>query len=355
MESSELSINETTMAKGVAILFMLFLHLFAKDNLQDNYDNLIFLFNKPVIYYVAVFCSCCVPIYFFLSGYALYLKFENTGKWRKFGLLKLMINYWIVLLLTCLVGYYFGFRNQIPGSLTKFAFNIIATGPRYSGAWWFIQTYAVIVLLSPLIFKMVIKFNSLILFVISGIIYFISFIADARGLFKFENNIVEEFRTTFLLFGTSQFSFVLGALFYKNRIFSKLIKREKNTTIKNIVFLLSIIILILLSGLTEQYIIRPLSGVLFLCLFYNLKISPYLKKALLLLGKHSTNIWLTHMLIYATFLPAVVFFSRIPIVVFIWLVILSLCVSMIINILYHPIINLINSKYNKALQKINVT
>ena len=45
MESSELSINETTMAKGVAILFMLFLHLFAKDNLQDNYDNLIFLFH----------------------------------------------------------------------------------------------------------------------------------------------------------------------------------------------------------------------------------------------------------------------------------------------------------------------
>ena len=351
--SSELSISDTTMAKGIAILFMLFLHLFANNDLQKNYDIALNIFDKPLIYYIAVFCSCCVPIYFFLSGYALYLKYEITGKVRKFGLVKLMINYWTILLLTCLTGYFFGISSQIPGSITKFLLNFFIIGEKYSGVWWFIQTYVILVVLTPFIFKIVKNSNSLFLLIISGFIYFLSFIIDVKSIFIFDNNTINEIRNAILLLSTSQFSFVVGAIFYKNRVFSKIIiNRGKNTKMKNIIISLLILLEILLTGYTEQYIIRPLSGILFLCLFYMIDLAPVIKNVFSFFGKHSTNIWLTHMLIYATFIPQIVFFSKSPIVVYLWLIILSLMTSFLVNIIYKPLLGFVSSWINSPTQRV---
>ena len=60
--------NQIKMTKGVAILFMLLLHLFCTKSYEDLYIPLIFIGDTPLVYYLALFGDCCVAIYCFCSG-----------------------------------------------------------------------------------------------------------------------------------------------------------------------------------------------------------------------------------------------------------------------------------------------
>ena len=70
----EFNKEESQALKGVAILFMLGLHLFNTLDYGTLYKPLIYIGEYPLIYYVSFIFDSCVPIYCFCSGYALYLK-----------------------------------------------------------------------------------------------------------------------------------------------------------------------------------------------------------------------------------------------------------------------------------------
>ena len=59
------------MTKGIAIVFMLLLHLFCTKDYDGLFKPLILIRNVPLIYYFALFGDCCVAIYCFCSGYGL--------------------------------------------------------------------------------------------------------------------------------------------------------------------------------------------------------------------------------------------------------------------------------------------
>ena len=61
-------------------------------------------------------------------------------------------------------------------------------------------------------------------------------------------------------------------------------------------------------------------------------------------GDHSTNMWLTHMLFYMNFAEGFVFASRNVVVIFLVLVGLSVISSHLINMIYMPIIRVINNR-----------
>ena len=61
----ELTQTQTNNSKGIAILMMLCLHLFNTLNYQGLFVPLIFIGDKPLVYYISLFCDCCVPIYCF--------------------------------------------------------------------------------------------------------------------------------------------------------------------------------------------------------------------------------------------------------------------------------------------------
>lgn len=71
--------QDSTAAKGMAILAMAFLHLFCRtENLP--YTPLAVIGKTPLIYYFGLFGDICVPVYCFISGYAQYLLREKEGK-----------------------------------------------------------------------------------------------------------------------------------------------------------------------------------------------------------------------------------------------------------------------------------
>ena len=76
----DLTKNQIKMTKGVAILFMLLLHLFCTKTYEGLYIPLIFIGDTPLIYYLALFGDCCVAIYCFCSGYGLLISIKIIKK-----------------------------------------------------------------------------------------------------------------------------------------------------------------------------------------------------------------------------------------------------------------------------------
>lgn len=103
----ELSKKQTDITKGVAILFMLLLHLFCTREYEGLFEPLIMIGNIPLIYYIALFGDMCVAIYCFCSGYGLMIGYKNNNenyfKKNLIRILKLYINFWIILILFVLI------------------------------------------------------------------------------------------------------------------------------------------------------------------------------------------------------------------------------------------------------------
>lgn len=167
----ELSKRDSLMAKGIAILGMLMLHLFCRlDNLP--YTPWVWIGGKPLVYYLGLFGDICVPAYCFVSGYAQMLLQEKEGTAygrRRWGrLVKFLSNYWLALCVFSVVGLLFDKTGAIPGSLREFLGNALLYRISYNGAWWFVLTYVILVWISPYIIKIVRKVNTNVLVFASG-------------------------------------------------------------------------------------------------------------------------------------------------------------------------------------------
>ena len=64
----------------------------------------------------------------------------------------------------------------------------------------------------------------------------------------------------------------------------------------------------------------------------------YTALTFLLLGRHSTNIWLVHMFFFSQLFPNLVFFAKFPVLVFVVMMVLCFAASMVVNALYQPIL-----------------
>ncbi|WP_238458016.1 acyltransferase family protein [Alkalihalobacterium alkalinitrilicum] len=173
----ELSRSDSKMLKGVAILLMVLLHLFTRKDVNGLYETYPMINEVPLVYYIGLFGDACRPIYLFLTGYAFFI-FINKNKGSVLNknvsrIFKLLINYWIVLFLFVSIGFIVGKGDSFPGSLSKFSLDFFVITNSYNGAWWFLQIYIIIVLLSPLLIKVVNKYSWTILLLFSGAIYLV--------------------------------------------------------------------------------------------------------------------------------------------------------------------------------------
>lgn len=322
----EFTKDESKILKGIAILFMVGLHLFNRSDPSDYYKPILYIGNQPLIYYVSFLFDACVPIYCFCSGYALYLKrseFNGNIK-RIWNLLK---RYWIILLLTILTGLITN-SQTIPGNIFDVLGNITLIRLTYVGAWWFLQTYVLLVLLSPMIIKTVDHYKVTGLF--SLLVYFVAY------YFRTINPISTQFVSlniainAIVLLGTSQFPFIVGMLFYKYKIVTVIRKKIGRN---NWIGLSVILVCILLHIVVKSMIVAPFIATLFICGFSIISFEGILKKILLYFGKHSTNIWLVHMQFYMIFASSIVFSTNTVVGSLVILLILCLLTSYIVDFL----------------------
>ena len=96
----EFTKKQIRITKGVAILFMLLLHLFCTRQYAGLFEPIIYIGNVPLIYYLALFGDCCVAIFCFCSGYGLMINYQKNSleyiTQNKKRLFNLYFNYWVV-------------------------------------------------------------------------------------------------------------------------------------------------------------------------------------------------------------------------------------------------------------------
>ena len=74
----ELTKEDNQMAKGLAIIGMVALHLFCRLG-KLPYTPVVYIGGTPLIYYIGLFGDLCVPIYCICSGYAHYVLMQKHG------------------------------------------------------------------------------------------------------------------------------------------------------------------------------------------------------------------------------------------------------------------------------------
>lgn len=345
----ELTKSQIKVTKGIAILLMLFLHLFCTKDYQGKFTPILMIGQVPLVYYLALFGDCCVAIYCFCSGYGLFLSYTNNRaryvRNNLMRLLKLYINFWSVLFLfVVILGPLMGKQEIYPGSWSTFILTFLGVKCSYNGAWWFLTTYIILVLTSPITNRIVRNNRPTIIAIISIIIYVIAYIQRIKNVIVVDNQVLTWFITQVALWGTSQFPFMIGSIFAHKRLYSYIEERISKIRLKNILGVLMIIGMIIGHGLIQSLFIAPFIGIVFIIMFNIMKLPQWLWKLFNYLSSHSTNMWLVHMFFYMIYFKEIVYAPRYPILIFIWLVILSIAASYVIKMIENPIITVVNKK-----------
>ena len=271
--SNELTRDDSKAIQGIAILFMLALHLFCR--LGDlPYTTLLNIKEVPLVYYLGLWGDQCVALFCFCAGYAGYLQQEKYDKKRYMNysvkrLMKLVMNYWMIVVLVSLIGLLIGRGEAIPGSFVKFLSNFFMVSNSYNGAWWFMLTYIILIVLSVWIYRIIKRCNGVIMLGITGIIYFISYIIRFDIIHVPDMGmIVNWFISQGALLVTSLLPFVFGMLFYKYSIISRIRKWTAEFSKVTIIVLTIIIfaVCIVTHAIAQSLIIAPIYALITVCI-----------------------------------------------------------------------------------------
>ena len=180
--------KQTNIAKGVAVLLLLWHHLFY--NSSEYYERFKSLYllssGEPIECVLSDFYKVCVSIFLVLSGFGLYkswcayarrlsvvkLSLLNQMIFVKNHLLKLMFSYWFVYLIFVPIGIFFGSsfwdvyqRNILFGILDFLGLFYLFSTPSMNPTWWFMSIIIVYYLIFPVFVKIIIYSAKLWLFI----------------------------------------------------------------------------------------------------------------------------------------------------------------------------------------------
>ncbi len=240
------------------------------------------------------------------------------------------------MILTCCVGFALGMKEQFPGSLLNFILNALLIKSSYVGAFWFVQTYTILALLSGAFFKLIKKYSYWTVLSVSLVLYVGAFGIEYIILGRIQIEAVSLLVKALMLFMRSQFSFVIGMIMAKEEIVDRwkfLFKIRKNPILP---WLLLGLVIIVRANLRHM-IFAPFSAIALIVLFGTYNWGKTGEKILLFFGKHSTNMWLTHMQFYMIFTPTFVFESRNVFIIMLTLVGLSLMASYVVDWIYNRV------------------
>lgn len=340
----ELSKQDNQMAKGLAVLSMVALHLFCRlENLP--YTPIIYINNIPLVYYLGLFGDICVPIYCFCSGYAQYLLIEREKKQYFFEtkrrIFRFVRHFWVVLLIFSFLGILLGRQEVIPGTLEKFLGNVFLYNLNYNGAWWFILTYIFLLLLSKGLYQIVSRIYWLLTIILFSAVYVVAYIFRFRCAIFFDHTVINWIWAQAILVGTSLLPYICGMIARKYEAIA--IIRRKSLLLKrklvNMLLFSVVFGLILLHSVIQSLIIAVVTGLGTLLCFYVWNKGTKVKTFFLFWGKHSTNIWLSHMFFYMVLFPDLVFKAKYPILIYLFMLLLCLIASYTINCLERLLIS----------------
>lgn len=310
--------------KGFAILIMLFLHLFMKQDVCLAMKNMILIDNIPLSWWLSRFCAICVPMYMFLSGYGLYVVYVNrpnnmqNGR-RVYSLLRNVVLVGILFYPWAIFFPAINWHFDLWGILSTFS----GFDP-YNCEWWFLCPWIMICFFAKHLFSISDKYGYSKILVLSFCLYFL-----LRGVVKIygETLVIMPWRLLYVIMTAIIliFPFFLGAVFARYGIMKKMtfIRGIKLKSIWGLFFLVMIIrIFFIPVGIFD-----PLIAAFTCCVLCTLPLFNVMKK----LGENSTNMWLIHTFYCAYYFHDWFMSLQYPIVMYVALIIISYYSSRLIH------------------------
>lgn len=332
----ELNSEDTKMIQGLSVLAMICLHLFDRIEINGLYRPLIYVGGVPFVYCLAQLSDFCVMGFAFCTGYG-HMALERQPdfyKKRLKSLVSLLINYWIILILFSFIGIFIKQGTVIPGSMKEFIYNFFLLENSYNGAWWYMFTYVILVVVSPVLLKVVRKYKTAIIIVTGFMIYFFSYYLR----FKVDTD-------NWLLIkigplGMTFFEYLLGMVVCKCKVFTYMYKEVEKLKKNLRIFLATFFLIGILVGhsfVVRSVFIAPFTGLIIIFIFGLWSKPRIIRRFFLFIGGHSTNIWLTHMFFYSKLFKDFVFVAKYPLFIYILMLLITILVSIIIQMICKPV------------------
>lgn len=331
--------EDAVMTRGLAILAMVVLHLFCRKG-EDVFGTPLLWVNEttPLVYYFGFFAEICVPIYSLCAGYARALgcvQGRETWRGNLKRILRLMENYWIILVLFSILGLIFDRTGSIPGTPLDFLKSVFLLHS-YNGAWWYLNTYILTLLIPASVLLLPVKklrgFGGFAVFFCYDLLWYL---IERLGLWPSSTVPVIAFvlKEANNLLGILAWYWT-GAYICKVNCLDRAaawIETHIRAQWQKPFLLLCFAALFIGFNLLQKYVLAGTVGVLTFFLFNLWNKSANTKKIFLFLGKHSTNIWLVHMFYYNYIFGNLVLSLNYPICIFLFLLFLCILTSYIIE------------------------
>lgn len=345
MNEKGLTKNDSLCLKGVAILIMLFHHLFLERERYGAFPVSFWPLDESSVVAIANLCKICVSIFAFITGYGLLKSISRTPidrnsivKWNFKRLFKTMSGYYLIYILSfvitqCIDGHPFKtykFSDSILRGIIYMITDFLGLSnlfsyPSLNSTWWYMSTAIIFVLLVPVFYIVSKKAGYLPVVSVIVILPRILKIGYPGGINPY----------TFIL------ALVFGMIFADYNIFEKISnKAPKNKVIGSIASLLfwGITAGLICYAYTEldrnkawefKYAVTP---VFVICFFrYCIVRIPVIKQILAFLGKHSMTIFLTHTFIRYNYLNDFVYSFSNFIKIYAVLFVLSIALAVVID------------------------
>lgn len=319
----QLSLKDTNVLKGVALLLLLWHHLFYKEN--GLYDDL-YIAGHGLVNELGIVSKVCVAIFVFLSGYGLVKSSQGkemkamTFYWNRMS--KLLLNYWVIWLLFVPIGVFlFGrtfelvYVNHIPirflldfGGLS-FMFGFYG----YNATWWFMSCIIMLYMLYPLLWFR--GGQSVILLVALTISVVISL---------FHIPFLEPIRYYLM-------TFIVGMIVASTKFLTRVrLTRGTQKVGLFLLFVLCVLVRNALGRFSMQFdtIICMVGIVLYSSVGIKNKLCL---NSLEFIGRHSMNVFLFHTFVYYYYFRELIYAPRNPILIFLLLLGICLIVSVLIE------------------------
>ncbi len=342
---------DTKTIKGLAIIIMFMHHLFLFPDriVGGGFKSYTSIFGHTTLYLIGMFGKICVPIFFFLSGYGVYLQ----SKKKDFNILKnikkLYLSYWKVFVIFIPIGILF-FSNHAPYCDDPVIYNVFNNwewknifenffgfSHTLNPEWWFLFSFVTVLITFPFIKKIIDKHSSLanIIFVII-LYYMFTSVFPSIGNINVLGNLKNSFiYRTFLLQDPFAVCFYLGMAFAKDDLIVKfknmIVGVIKLNIFKDIVILILMVFFRFFLTSSELDILYvPLIIVVSLDIFKKI---PFIEKVFNNIGNHSTNMWLIHSFYCYYFYPVakIIKFFKYGFVSLIVLIIITYITSILLN------------------------
>jgi hypothetical protein len=333
-----MSKEESTLLKGVAILFMIFLHLFSRPDLATCCHPLLFVGGLPLANIVSRSCSP-VGIFLILSGYGLSYVYRHGSlgvKAQSRRLFKLYVHYWLILLIFVTMGSFIS-PDKYPGSFLTVFLNVTSISSSYNVTTWFLFPYMLLSVTAYGIFKIMDRLGNLCSFVMSGILYLVSCFIISRYIAP--NHLYAAPYAYVLTYLDLLFSFVIGAIGFRigEKHGLKIHYLEGRSWLSCVLLGLWFC----LHFLTASQSFNPIYEAGIVVLVLQIPIMGLLRRFLLAMGHRSMVMWMTHTFFCNYLFHDFIFGFRYPLAIFAVLVAISYFVAIPIMFGAKKVINLL--------------